>query len=480
MAKINFIYRGQKDVGNLSIRLIDGKDIDYRISTPIKSKKEYWFKRTTKNGKTKKVHIHFDDLPSNSTADLKKHKEDLTKVSKDILDLFIKDNNNGEPITKQWLKNAVEVCSVILDTKNKIIKVSKTREEIAQAKKNREDYIKSENLLSNAIQKMFVKYKTNFNELKKYKVTHGLLLKYQASTKTEYQIRELNQNFADNFINWAELEMKYSKSYINSQLKRFRSSAVYAYENDENDIILISKKLKSFKLIKDVYKGKIVVTLNYEELDRIDRTNIEDANLLDAKKAILIGCETGLRYSDQNKLIDTNIKNIDGVNYWKFRTQKTDSIVQITITERILYLIKTYGLPQTNYPADGVKLNKDIKKVCKIAGLTEEIKAKKAKVLTINNKQETRNITDLVPKYSAITTRTFRRSFATNYFGKIDTSLITSITGHSTEKQLRAYINVGDETNIVRTKEQIDNFHKERKEKKNNIKLTVIPKTISQ
>lgn len=38
-----------------------------------------------------------------------------------------------------------------------------------------------------------------------------------------------------------------------------------------------------------------------------------------------------------------------------------------------------------------------------------------------------------------------------------------SIKGHSTENQLRAYINNNDETNIKRTKEQTDLFHEKRK-----------------
>ncbi|MFT5751829.1 MAG: hypothetical protein ACI86L_001334, partial [Dokdonia sp.] len=48
MAKLFFIYRGTKELGNLSIRLIHGTEIDYRVSSSIVSKKEYWFKRTTK------------------------------------------------------------------------------------------------------------------------------------------------------------------------------------------------------------------------------------------------------------------------------------------------------------------------------------------------------------------------------------------------------------------------------------------------
>ena len=476
MAQINFIYRGIADLGKLSIRFVHGKYIDYRISSPIESKKEYWFKRTTKHGKTVFKHLQLKDLPNNGTQELKDHKKDLEAIKNSILKTFLKDFNNGKPITKEWLKSVILTNTNILYTKDKIRLASQEINQKEDETQKLLNNILKANLLSTAIQKMFVKYQSNKNELKKYKVTYNLLLKYQNSKKQIFKIKDLNQDFADNFKNWSFLDMKYSKSYTNSQLKRFRSSAVNTYENDDDDIIEVSKKLKTFKMFNKVYKDRIVITLNYDELDKIDNKVITDKTLLDAKKAILIGCETGLRYSDLNKLIDTNIKSVDGVNYWKFRTEKTDSVVQITISERILYLINKYGLPQTNYPNNGVKLNKDIKKVCEIAKINETVKGSKATIIKVNGKKETRNIIDKHDKHTLITTRTFRRSFATNYYGKIDTALITAITGHSTEQQLKTYINNKDESNIKRTKKQIDKFHKKRKKDKNNFKLMIIPK----
>jgi hypothetical protein len=475
MAKINFFYRGKKDTGKLSVRLVHGKDIDYRISSPINSNREYWYKRTTKNGKTVTKHVQLKDLIANDAIGIN-HKAELTKIEISLLTAFIQDYNDGAAITKEWLKTAISEATHILDTKDKIDRVSKENQEKADSQQKLNDSIIKANLLSTAIEKMFIKYQTNKNELKKYKVTFNRLDDYQQSKGQIFKIKDLNQGFADEFMNWSLIDNKYKKSYINAQLKRFRSSAVNTYENDEKDIIEVSKKLKTFKMFKDIYKDKIVIPLDYDELDKIDSKVITDPKLQDAKKAILIGCETGLRYNDQNKLIDTNIRNIHGVNYWQFITEKTDSIVQITISERILYLINKYGLPQTDYPSNGVKLNRDIKKVCQIAEINEILKGSKATVLKINQKNATRNIIDYHPKHKLITTRTFRRSFATNYYGKIDTSLILAVTGHSTEKQLRAYINVEDESNIPRTKKQIDKFHKKRKKAKNNIKLTKIPK----
>jgi hypothetical protein len=46
----------------------------------------------------------------------------------------------------------------------------------------------------------------------------------------------------------------------------------------------------------------------------------------------------------------------------------------------------------------------------------------------------------MYPKYELITSQTMRRSFATNYFGKIETPILMEITGHSRESTFLSYI----------------------------------------
>jgi integrase len=44
------------------------------------------------------------------------------------------------------------------------------------------------------------------------------------------------------------------------------------------------------------------------------------------------------------------------------------------------------------------------------------------------------------PKYELMCAHDLRRSFATNYFGKVETPILMSITGHSKETTFLAYI----------------------------------------
>jgi intein/homing endonuclease len=45
-----------------------------------------------------------------------------------------------------------------------------------------------------------------------------------------------------------------------------------------------------------------------------------------------------------------------------------------------------------------------------------------------------------VPKWKAVSSHIGRRSFATNYYGKINTALLISATGHASEKQFLTYV----------------------------------------
>ena len=46
----------------------------------------------------------------------------------------------------------------------------------------------------------------------------------------------------------------------------------------------------------------------------------------------------------------------------------------------------------------------------------------------------------MYPKYELIASHAMRRSFETNYFGKIETPILMEITGHSRESTFLSYI----------------------------------------
>ena len=78
--------------------------------------------------------------------------------------------------------------------------------------------------------------------------------------------------------------------------------------------------------------------------------------------------------------------------------------------------------------------NKQIKVICKIAGISEVVCGFK------NNPKTRRKEVVTVLKYEFVTSHIMRRSFASNYYGKIETPLLINITGHSKESTFLTYI----------------------------------------
>jgi len=57
-----------------------------------------------------------------------------------------------------------------------------------------------------------------------------------------------------------------------------------------------------------------------------------------------------------------------------------------------------------------------------------------------NNPKTRRKEIVNAPKYAFVTSHIMRRSFASNYYGKIETPLLKNITGHSKESTFLTYI----------------------------------------
>ena len=66
--------------------------------------------------------------------------------------------------------------------------------------------------------------------------------------------------------------------------------------------------------------------------------------------------------------------------------------------------------------------------------MTEHVKGFK------QNPETRRKEPGIFPKYELICAHDLRRSFATNYFGKVETPILMSITGHSKETTFLSYI----------------------------------------
>ncbi len=186
-------------------------------------------------------------------------------------------------------------------------------------------------------------------------------------------------------------------------------------------------------------KGEKVenVVLTSEEMDALFRLNLRNNKRLErVRDMFLIGCYTGLRYSD----ICTVIRK-DCINREKMlitvHQKKTGGLVVIPLHPNLIEILerRNYELPK---PISAGSFNKYIKEVVMLAGINEPVELKRhrggKRVLTTS------------PKYQLISCHTARRSFATDlYMRGVPPELIMIFTGHCSRDAFYHYICISPE-----------------------------------
>jgi integrase len=199
---------------------------------------------------------------------------------------------------------------------------------------------------------------------------------------------------------------------------------------------------------KDVY-------LEFEEIQRIIDLELND-KLSNARDWFVIGLNSGLRVSDLLKLNELNIQG----NNLIVTTQKTKTPIAIPIMSQVDEVIKRRnGFPRK---LSDQKFNEYIKEVCRLAQIDTPTKGSKRTRVEDPLKRRkhgytTRKIDGVYPKYELVTSHTCRRSFASNYYGKIPTAIIRAITGHSSEREFLNYIQVSPEEHARNFMEHVKN-----------------------
>ena len=449
MATINFYYRGKSETGNLTIRLKHSNSIDYRISSGIVSSRKYWYKTNNKHRKLEEL-SYLDGYA-------KLHQEYLQNFKDNMLLRFKNDFNIGVPISKEWFVKNINEVTNILSSKDEILNA---QDEINLKEDERltiERDIYNKNLIVSAIQRVIdIEYFDNLDQARIYQQTLNKINAYQKAKKVELKTKDVTQNFIDEFTAFLIKDLEHQISTARKHCKGLVHAVKYQ-KNAFPDIIELSSGIREITYKKQSQserrktRSEIVVTLSFKELDQIHNTNVPE-RLLNAKKIILFGCEVGLRVSDYNKLTKENIKREGDLEYWSFWNKKTGADIVIPITQRIKKYFDCYGMPQTEYnkTAD-VIINREIKKVCELAGINKEIQGRKSQAIIIKGKKVRRTIAMKYAKSQIITTHSFRRSFASNYYNILTPFQIRQITGHASDAQLMEYINQDkDRTEIIK------------------------------
>jgi integrase len=405
MATINFLYRSTKPKSKLNIRLLfrhDNKDFVFESKINLEVTKEYWTKEHNKNTKDAELKTKQINL-----------RNELNIIENYILTEF--SNIDAGNIDKYWL---------ILNIDRYYNPPKPTESLPTELIKYTEKYIEIK------------KTEITPNTIKKCNVIKQLLIRFELYNKKILYITDVNSNFKTNFESFC-LSNKYAPNTIATALKFIKVICNHAKHNG----LEISYQLDNIK-IKNTKVDNIYLT--FEELEIIE--NVEENKLSDSLKNardwLLISCYTGQRVSDFMRFNSNQIRIENGKHLIEFTQKKTGKIMTVPLHKKVLEILnrRNGNFP---YSISDQKYNEYIKKVCEIAEINDLVNG--SKILETEPKSKIfRKETREFMKFELVTSHIGRRSFATNFYGLIPTSLLIGATGHSTEAMFLNYIGKSD------------------------------------
>lgn len=184
--------------------------------------------------------------------------------------------------------------------------------------------------------------------------------------------------------------------------------------------------------VENIYLTEDEIKRLYE-LDLSDGEVNSQSKIEETRDLFVVGCWTGLRYSDYSHLPEIDA-NTDTVRVY---TQKTNKTVIIPLHPMVRDIYAKYNgrLPR---PIDKGKALKNIRHCARLAGINAPVSVRRVKGgRSVNCEGE---------KWKFIMNHTARRSFATNmYLKRVPSISIMSITGHTSEENFMKYIKVSQE-----------------------------------
>jgi integrase len=229
----------------------------------------------------------------------------------------------------------------------------------------------------------------------------------------------------EEFKRW-RLSKGYSINTVGDNIKSLKTICNDASKND----IETSPKLISIKSISESKAPEAIIFLSEDEQKTIKNITLIRESQINARKWLLLGCLIGQRGGDLLNIKPSNIKELGGIKIIELKQQKTKKSVSIPLNEDALDIIKD-GLP---YKISLKNFNKHIKDICKLAELNTPTIGRKKK------SNDTPTIKSIYPKWELMSSHCCRRSFGSNYYGRIPTPILMNITAHSTETMFLAYI----------------------------------------
>lgn len=410
MATVNFLYRSTKDKAPLNLRLLfRHENNDFIIGGKTKFEvSQYYWKKQHNLKRVKDVDIANEQLRVNT---------ELNKIENHILSSF--DATSPEHITKEWLSKQLDLYY-------------NPPQQDKSIPKNLVDYIE--------YYKISRRHDLKPVMIKRCNVIKSKLEKYENDHDTTILIEKVNDNFRNSFLDF-QRKQKYSLNTIKRELVFIKTLCNHAKKKGLKVSLELDDFSKEVKRDNLENANKTFVYLTENDLIKLENINPNrlTKTLEDVRNWLIISCYTGQRISDFMRFNTSMIRIQNNKKFIEFTQVKTGHKVSIPLHTKILRILESNN-NQFPDPISDVKYNEYVKEVCRLAKIDEVIPGGKISNLGTKENPLWRKEVKTYKKHELVSSHIGRRSFATNNFGKIPTSILKTLTSHKTEKMLLNYV----------------------------------------
>ena len=420
MAKTNFYLRNKNATSATPIFLTVFYNKErVKLSTNESIEPEYWNEKTQRPRVTKQYPTH---------PEFKTRLDNLVVKVNDLLRTYQNDNDDNLPTTTALRDMWNELLNPTLheETAPEPIQRQKTLIEFMEwfvddAKKRIND--RTGKTLADAT---IIVYNQILNKVKDFVKTNP---KYR-----NLDFDGIDGGFYTDFTDFLTKKKQLSINTVGKVIRTFKVFLNNATEEGVNTNLYF--KRKNFKAVQE---NTTATYLNNNELETLHRFDLSATPHLDrARDLFLVGCWTGLRFSDFSQIRPENITDKEDGKYITIETQKTGELVEVPLHDTVLEIMEKYQNKYANSLPPSLRnqpLNRYLKDIGKSVGFDSPE--------TIIYTKGGIRVTQQLPKHELITTHTARRSFATNQFLLgVPSITIMAMTGHRTEKSFMKYIKV--------------------------------------
>ena len=361
---------------------------------------------------------------------------------------------------KRWIKRACpnyeEINSVLTKITSKLGEILIYAKEnslnatvdfvLTELEKNREYEQRSNRVdIFDALERYIVEKASSVSEdqVKDYKTLRKHLTNFKPYSSQPVTFRNLNLKFYNEFMDYlyykaikpdgtiglltnsAGKVVRLLKGFVNYQVARK---------------IIPPIDLKHFKVVEEEADA---VYLNEKELAKIYALNLSgDKQLEEIRDVFIVGCFTGLRYSDLSTLSPEHIDLENGnIN---LKQRKVHKAVVIPMIDYVPEILKKYNYDLPKIPS--YTFNERVKELGLIAELKQQVEVVRKKGKNREKK--------IFEKWEMISSHTCRRSFCTNvYLSGFPAEELMRISGHKSPAAFMRYIKVDNQQAAKHLKE---------------------------